>query len=109
MARRLMLPVSRDTLLRVVRRRAVAVNDEPVPVVGVDDLWKRGQRYGTLLCDLEKHRIIDLLPDQETGTVATWLAAHPEIVVVSRDRGASYGQAAAKGAPQAIQVADRGT
>lgn len=86
LARRLMLPVSRDTLLRVLRRRAPVVAG-PVQVIGVDDFaWKRGQRYGTLLCDL---------------------AGHPEITVVSRDRGAGYGRAASKGAPQAVQVADR--
>ena len=60
-----------------------------------------------MVCDLEQRRIIDLLPDREPATVATWLAAHPEITVVSRDRGAGYGQAASKGAPQAVQVADR--
>jgi len=108
LARRLMLPVSRDTLLRVVRRRAVPVGINTVCIVGVDDFaWKRGQRYGTLLCDLEHRRIVDLLPDRETGTVADWLAAHPEITVVSRDRGGGYGPAAAKGAPHAVQVADR--
>jgi transposase len=108
LARRLMLPVSRDTLLRVVRRRATRMDIDTVCIVGIDDFaWKRGQRYGTLLCDLEHRRIIDLLPDRETGTVADWLAAHPEITVVSRDRGGGYGPAAAKGAPQAVQVADR--
>jgi len=107
LARRLMLPVSRDTLLRVLRRRAPVVAG-PVQVIGVDDFaWKRGQRYGTLLCDLERRRIIDLLPDREPATVAAWLAGHPEITVVSRDRGAGYGRAASKGAPQAVQVADR--
>ena len=76
--------------------------------VGIDDFaWKRGQRYGTVVCDLEQRRIIDLLPDREPATVAAWLADHPEITVVSRDRGAGYGQAASKGAPQAVQVADR--
>jgi transposase len=108
LARRLMLPVSRDTLLRVVRRRAVPVGTDTVRIVGVDDFaWKRGQRYGTLLCDLEQRRIVGLLPDRDTDTLANWLAAHPEITVVSRDRGGGYGPAAAKGAPQAIQVADR--
>lgn len=103
-----MLPVSRDTLMRVVRRRAVPVSSQTVRVIGVDDFaWKRGQRYGTLLCDLERRCIVDLLPDRETGAVADWLAAHPEIVVVSRDRGPGYGPAAAAGAPQAVQVADR--
>jgi transposase len=102
-----MLPVSRDTLLRVLRRRAL-VGAGSVQVVGIDDFaWKRGQRYGTVVCDLERHCIIDLLPDREPATVAGWLADHPEITVVSRDRGAGYGQAASKGAPQAVQVADR--
>ncbi len=106
LARRLMLPVSRDTLLRVLRRAPVVAG--PVQVIGIDDFaWKRGQRYGTVVCDLEQRRIIDLLPDREPATVAAWLADHPEITVVWRDRGAGYGQAASKGAPQAVQVADR--
>ena len=107
LARRLMLPVSRDTLLRVVRRRALPIAG-PVTVIGIDDFaWKRGQRYGTLVCDLEQRRIIDLLPDREPATIEAWLAAHPEITVVSRDRGGGYGQAATNAAPQAVQVADR--
>jgi transposase len=108
LARRLMLPVSRDTLLRVVRRRAVSAGIAPVHIVGIDDFaWRRGQRYGTIVCDLERRRVVDLVPDREAATVATWLAAHPEITIVSRDRGGSYGQAATQGAAQAVQVADR--
>jgi transposase len=108
LARRLMLPVSRDTLLRVVRRRAMPSGTAPVRIVGIDDFaWKRGQRYGTIVCDLERRRVVDLLPDREAATVATWLAAHPDITIVARDRGGSYGQAASQGAAQAVQVADR--
>ena len=108
LARRLMLPVSRDTLLRVVRRRAAPTGSAPVTVIGIDDFaWKRGQRYGTLVCDLEQRRIVDLLPDREPATVEAWLKAHPEITSISRDRGGGYGQAATKAAPQAVQVADR--
>jgi len=107
LARRLMLPVSRDTLLRVVRRRAIGVAAD-VQVLGIDDFaWKRGQRYGTVLCDLERRQVIDLLPDREAGTVEAWLAAHPDIAIVSRDRGGGYGHATSRAAPQAKQVADR--
>jgi transposase len=108
LARQLMLPVSKDTLLRVVRKRALSIVTGAVNALGIDDFaWKRGQRYGTLLCDLQQRRIIDLLPDREAGTVETWLADHPEITIISRDRGGGYGAAATKGAPQAVQVADR--
>jgi transposase len=108
LARQVMLPVSRDTLLRVVRRAALPPLTGVLQVVGIDDFaWKRGQRYGTIICDLERRQIVDLLPDREAGTVAGWLAERPEIRVVSRDRGGSYGRAATEGAPQAIQVADR--
>jgi transposase len=76
--------------------------------IGIDDwAWKRGQRYGSIICDLERRRIVDLLPDREPATVEAWLSCHPEVRVISRDRGAGYGQAATRAAPQAVQVADR--
>jgi transposase len=107
LARMLMLPVSKDTLLRVVRRRT-ACNTSPLHVIGIDDwAWKRGQRYGSIICDLERRRIVDLLPDREPATVEAWLSLHPEIAVISRDRGGGYGRAATRAAPQAVQVADR--
>jgi transposase len=107
LARRLMLPVSRDTLLRVVRGQ-VPQDRPPVHVIGIDDwAWKRGQRYGSIICDLERRRIVDLLPDREPVTIEGWLARHPEVRIISRDRGGGYGQAATRAAPQAVQIADR--
>jgi transposase len=77
-------------------------------VIGIDDwAWKRGRRYGTIVCDLERRCIIDLLPDREASTVTAWLAAHPSISVIARDRGAGYRPAATDGRPDAVQVADR--
>jgi transposase len=77
-------------------------------VVGIDDwAWKRGHRYGTIVCDLERRRIIDVLPDREAATVEAWLSARPAIRVVSRDRGGGYGQAVSRALPEAKQVADR--
>jgi transposase len=106
-ARRLLLPVSKDTLLRVVRRHTAQPSTEPL-VVGIDDwAWKRGHRYGTIICDLERRRIIDILPDREAATVTAWLSEHPSITVIARDRGAGYKQAATDGLPDAVQVADR--
>jgi transposase len=86
-ARRLMLPVSNDTVLRLVRRRA-RPRTEPLSVVGVDDwAFRRNHRYGSIVCDLERRRIVTWLPDREVATVQAWLADHPSIDIVSRDRG----------------------
>jgi len=107
LAQRLVLPVSKDTLLRIVRRHAVRPS-APLQVVGIDDwAWKRGQRCGTVVCDLERRRIVDTLPDRETSTVEAWLKHHPSITTISRDRGGGYARAAAQARPEAIQVADR--
>ena len=106
-ARRLMMPVSNDTLLRVVRRRAKLPTD-PLAVIGIDDwAWRRNHRYGTIVCDLERRRIVALLPDREMATVQAWLADHREITMIARDRGGGYGEAASRALPQAVQVADR--
>jgi transposase len=81
-AQRLMLPVSNDTLLRVVRRRA-QVPHEPVSIVGIDDFaWRRNHLYGTIVVDLERRRPVTLLPDRDTATSRAGLADHPSITVV---------------------------
>ncbi len=91
-----MLPVSNDTLLRMVRRRSQRPT-EPLRVVGIDGwAFRRNHRYGSIVCDLERRRIVTLLPDRERATVEAWLAGHPGIEVVSRDRGGGYGEAAAR-------------
>ena len=66
-----------------------------------------GHEYGSIVVDLERRQVIDLLPDRKAATTARWLAAHPEIEVISRDRCGLYAVGAAQGAPQARQVADR--
>ncbi len=106
-ARRLQLPVSNDTLLRVVRRYGSPAFAPP-QAVGIDDwAWKRNHRYGTLICDLERRRTIALLPDREPATTQAWLSGQPQIEIVTRDRGGAYALATAWALPGALQVADR--
>ncbi|MGQ0484546.1 MAG: ISL3 family transposase [Hyphomicrobiales bacterium] len=106
-AKRLMVPVSNDTLLRVVRRRNT-VPDDTLVVIGIDDFaWRRNHRYGTIVCDLECRRPVRLLPDREPATSEAWLQHYPSIKIIARDRGGGYGEAAARALPHAIQVADR--
>jgi transposase len=107
LSRRLAMPISGDTVLRLIRRRGT-VPSPPPRVVGIDDwAWRRGRSYGTIVCDLERRRVIDLLPGRSAAPVRDWLAAHPSVTVVSRDRSGPYAEAARTGAPTATQVADR--
>jgi transposase len=107
LAAHLRLPTSPATLLRLVR--AAPMPQPPaLQTVGVDEwAWRRGHRYGTILVNLVDHRVVDLLPDRSAATVAAWLAEHPTITVVCRDRSDLYADGIRRGAPEAVQVVDR--
>jgi transposase len=79
-----------------------------VRVAGIDDWgWLKGHRYETLIMDLERRQVVDVLPDRSAAATARWFDQHPEVEIVSRDRCGLYAQGARRGAPQARQVADR--
>ena len=107
LAARIGLESSADSILRSIKQLTL----EPAPavrVLGVDDwAWKKGQRYGTILVDLERRCPVDLLPDRSASSFEDWLLRHPGIEVIARDRASLYSQGAAAGAPHAVQVADR--
>jgi transposase len=107
LAARLGIQTSRDTILR----RVMGLPDTSagsVVFLGIDDFsFRRGYRFGTILVDLESHRVVDLLPDRQAETAAQWMRQQTDLAVVSRDRGGEYASAAREGAPQAVQCADR--
>jgi Transposase len=101
------LPQGDDRILRNVKRHATSL-EKPRRVVGIDDWsWLKGSRYGTIVVDLERHEVVDVIQDRSAQTMATWFKKNPTIEVVSRDRCGLYAQAARHGAPRARQVADR--
>ncbi len=59
------------------------------------------------LCDVERWRVVDLLPDRRAGTLVDWLRRHPGVEVVSLDRAGTYADGVRQGALDAVQVADR--
>src|SRR6266542_2138436 len=101
------LPTSASTLLRLIRATPQPAIGSPY-AIGLDEwAWRRGHHYGTIITDLETHRVLDLLPDRSVETVSAWLLQHPSVRIVCRDRFGPYAEGARQGAPTAVQVADR--
>ena len=110
--RRLGMPVSDTTILTILKKYAGARSENgaaaAVRVAGVDDwAWRKGHNYGTIIVDLERREVVEVLADRSAATTASWFKDHPDVEVVTRDRAGLYAEAAREGAPQARQVADR--
>jgi transposase len=107
LAHALGVPGRSRTILRLVHCTPVPTLAAP-RVIGLDDwAWRRGRRFGTIICDLERHHVIALLPERTAPSVAQWLQAHPRVEIVCRDRRGLYAEGIRQGAPQAMQVVDR--
>jgi transposase len=101
------LPGSRRTMVRLIHGTPFPPLAAP-RVIGLDEwAWRRGRRFGTIVCDLERHQVIDLLPVRTAPAVAQWLQAQPSVEIVCRDRSRLYAEGIRHGAPQAVQVVDR--
>jgi transposase len=110
LGKRLGLPISDDTLLRRVKRWAkLRSATRPIAALGVDDwAWRKGYgRYGTILVDLKRRKVADLLPECSAVAFEQWLRQHPGVKIISRDRQGLLAEGGRRGAPAAQQVADR--
>ncbi len=103
----LAISTSPDTLLRLIAHQ-VEPAAATTKVLGVDD-WamRKRHRYGTILVDLERHQVVDLLPDREPESLSDWLRAHPTVTIITRDRGQEYIEGIAQSGLEVIQVTDR--
>jgi transposase len=101
------MKVSGDTLLRLLRKATLPGVATP-RVLSIDDwVQRKGRTYATILVDLERHQVVDLLPARTATTLADWLKANPGIEIIVRDRSTEYARGVSEGAPDARQVADR--
>jgi len=97
---RLNIATSDDTILRRLKHLSRESVTSEVRVMGVDEwAWSKGPSFGTILVDLERGRVVDVL--------AAWLTAHPGVTTISRDRHGRYAEGARCAAPDATRVADR--
>lgn len=76
--------------------------------VCIDDFaLKKRQRYGTVMVNVDNHKIVDMIESRETEDVSRWLAEYPNLRVVSRDGSQQYAAAITQAHPGAMQVSDR--
>jgi len=100
--------VSGDTLLNMIKAAGKEYSGTIGKNIGVDDwAYRKGQKYGTIICDLDTHDIVEVLKGRDSETLEKWLRGHTDIEIVSRDRASAYSSAVKTVLPEAVQIADR--
>lgn len=106
-AKLLGIQVTARAILRFLHALALPAVITP-HAIGLDEwAWKRRERYGAIVVDLERNQPIALLPDRSQKTVAQWLKYYPSITIVARDRSKEFAAAITEALPKALHVADR--
>lgn len=102
--------ISNHTVLRIIKNLPIrqSINADETVNIGIDDFaLKKGNRYGTIICNLDTKKIIDVLPSRKKEDLSKWLQQYPNIKLVSRDGSLSYAAAIAESIPKAMQVSDK--
>jgi len=72
--------------MQSTKKIVIFFDQRNVRKVCIDDFaLKRGQRYGTIMIDLETHIVVDILDSRDCEKVSDWLKGYPNIKIVSRE------------------------
>ena len=100
--------VGKSTICNLLKKDIPLPDKEKATKVCIDDFaFKKGHTYGTVMVDIDTHRIIDLLPSRKVDEVAEWLSSFPNLEIVSRDGSVSYNSAVKQADAGIIQISDR--
>ena len=102
------IQVSKSSICDLLKKMPVHVDKSSVINICVDDFaFRKRYSYGTVMVNLDTHRIIDIIDSRETKKVEEWLKSYPNLKVISRDGAQTYSSAASNAHPDAVQVSDR--
>ena len=102
--------ISHDTILRDLKKlpKDLIKVDKAVTNIGVDDFaFKKGKHYCTLICDLDKRKVLEILPSRNKEDLLEWLKKYPQIKLVSKDVSITYASAVKEALPKAKQISDK--
>jgi transposase len=99
--------VSNSTILRIVRKIDVKIN-ENAKIIAIDDwAYKKNNTYGTIICDHETHNVIDIFEGRSSEDLENWLYNFDHIEIITRDGSLTYKSAVDKFDTNIIQIGDR--
>jgi transposase len=105
LASRLGIQTSRQTILRRILDLP-NVSTGSILFLGIDDFaFRRGYQFGTILVNLESHKVVDLLPGREAETSAAWMGQQPDLMVVIVEVGMPKPRRLALHKPLSVRIA----
>lgn len=99
------IKAGKSSICDLLKKMPTIVYKSSVTKVCADDFsFRKRYTYGTVMVDLETHRIIDIIDSRETKQVEEWLMSYPNLQIISRDGAQAYSSASSKSHPDALQI-----